>query len=273
MIGARGDLRRSRAPPNRRSRRPAGQHRGGGRLVSSSSPAASAASRVRPAARQASRTASTSRSRASGRWNTLPVDARTALPLCGSTVSPASSTASATGRVGHPDHGAGVARVGDAGAARRPGSGAGQRDGRRDVEQVADGHDALRRHRVRQRAGGLLGHRDDPHPGGPGGVQQVGVPLGAAAVGEQLVHTGRGGGERLADRLRPFHEEPPGPVAAGAAQQLAGGHDARRALGSGRCLGRCRCDALRPRSRRRCRSSSERSRGPPRPARRTRPRR
>ena len=50
----------------------------------------------------------------------------------------------------------------------------------RHVEQVAHGHDALRGHRVRQRVGGRLGDRDDPRPGGPGGGHQLRVPVAAA---------------------------------------------------------------------------------------------
>ena len=61
----------------------------------SSSACASAATRRRPAAVQASRTSGMTRDRAIGRWKRLPAEARTALPLYGSTESPANSTASA----------------------------------------------------------------------------------------------------------------------------------------------------------------------------------
>src|SRR5882757_1217815 len=61
----------------------------------SRSPSAVAASRRSPARRHSASTVATSRSRATGRWKTLPAEPRTHLPLCGSTASPASTTASA----------------------------------------------------------------------------------------------------------------------------------------------------------------------------------
>jgi hypothetical protein len=68
--------------------------------------------------------------------------------------------------------------------------------------------------------------------GGGGQEQLVHPPAGVAPAGHRELT------ERLPDRLCPLDEEPPGPIAAGAAEQLAGCHHARRAFGSGRCVGR-----------------------------------
>src|SRR5882757_3120617 len=59
----------------------------------SCSPSAVAASSRSPDRRHSASTLATSRSTATGRWKTLPADPRTHLPLCGSTASPASTTA------------------------------------------------------------------------------------------------------------------------------------------------------------------------------------
>ena len=64
---------------------------------------------VIPAARIRFRPSVIDRSRTIGRWKTLPALDRTHLPLCGSTESPSSTTASAPHRVGAADDGADVA--------------------------------------------------------------------------------------------------------------------------------------------------------------------
>src|SRR5690606_1475733 len=75
-------------------------------------------------------------------------------------------------------------------------------------------------------------HRADPGARVRGGRDQVGVPVGGRVGDEQLAHPGVP--DRLADGLGALHEEPPGPIAARAAQQLAGCDDARGAFGAGR---------------------------------------
>jgi hypothetical protein len=58
------------------------------------------------------------------------------------------------------------------------------------------------------------------------------VPVGRVGRDEQLTHPRVADG--LTDRLRPLHEEPPGPIAPRPAQQLAGCDDAGGAVGAGR---------------------------------------
>ena len=147
------------------------------------------------------------------------MEARTALPLCGSTVSPVSSTAPAPGGVGDADHGARVARVGDPdehGDQRRA---RGQRAVERHVEQVADGDQALRGDRLGQARRGAVGHREIRAPRARRGLDEVGVARQRVGGDEQLVD--RPAAQGLPDGLRPLHEEPPGPFAPRAAQQLA----------------------------------------------------
>ena len=143
-----------RAPRHRISRRRARRARGAtAGSCRSSSPCAVGGQRVSPAARQASSTAAASRSGRCGRWKTQPVDARTALPLCGSTVSPASTHGVGARRVGHADDRARVARD------RRPrrstatsAGGPASARSRRHVEEVADGEEALRGDGVGERS-------------------------------------------------------------------------------------------------------------------------
>ena len=81
--------------------------------------------------------------------------------------------------------------------------------------------------------------RDSAEFGGSLAAEQLGVPVGGRRRHEQLVHSmiaERGRGERLADGLGALDEEPPGPIAARAAQQLACCDHARGALGAGRFL-------------------------------------
>ncbi len=246
VVGPRRDGRRARRAPRRRRPRPPARRapRRAAGSCRSSSPCASATSRVSPAAAQASSTAAASRSRASGRWKTLPVEARTALPLCGSTVSPASSTASAPAasatRITVPTlPGSAMPAQTATSDGRAPSAAASG-----DVEQVADRHEALRGDGVGQRLGGPVGDRADPGARVRGGGDQLGVPVGGRGRDEQLAHPAAYR-TRLADRLRPLHEEPPGPIAPRAAQQLAGCDDARGAFGAGRCVGRERSASLR----------------------------
>ena len=58
------------------------------------------------------------------------------------------------------------------------------------------------------------------------------MPAGGGVRDEQLAHAGVPDG--LADRLRPLHEEPPGPITPRAPQQLAGCDAAGGAFGAGR---------------------------------------
>ena len=84
-----------------------------------------------------------------------------------------------------------------------------------------------------------VGDRRDPHAVRAGGGDQLGVAVGGRRRHEQLVDSQiayGGGGERLADGLGALDEEPPGPIAARAAQQLACCDHARGALGAGRFL-------------------------------------
>jgi hypothetical protein len=147
-----------------------------------------------------------------------------------------------TGGVRHADDGSCVARVGDAhehGDQRMRDRERGvERAAHGDVQQVADGDEALRGDRVGERVGGPVRHRHDRDARRAGQLQQLGEPLCGRGGDEQLVH-GAVAGERLADRLGALDEEPPGPIAARASQQLAGCNDARGALGAGRCRMGC----------------------------------
>src|SRR6266545_1266625 len=158
---------------------------------SSVSPACpSAPTRLRPAARQAESTAPISRERVSETWKRLPAEARTHLPLWGSTVSPARITASAPA--------------------------AGQRALQRNVDEIADRQDALWGNGFRQPSGGSVG--DERGSGG-----EVGVAVGGGRGGEDLVyHAERQG---FADGLGAFGEEAAGLFAAGPPGQVPSSSD------------------------------------------------
>ena len=142
--------------------------------------------------------------------------------------------------VGHADHRAGVARVRDPDQHRDQCGRAGKRGPDGHVEKIADRDEALRGDGVRERLRSPVGDQGDPHLLRAGGSDQLGVPVSGRRRHEQLVHSQiayGGGGERLADGLGALDEEPPGPIAARAAQQLACCDHARGALGTGRLPG------------------------------------
>ncbi|GGP50915.1 hypothetical protein GCM10010185_24150 [Saccharothrix coeruleofusca] len=138
------------------------------------------------------------------------------------------------GRVGHADHGARVARIGHA-VQHRDQSGTGpHRLRERHVHQVAHRDQALRRHGLRQRRGGLVGHPAHRHARLDGVAHQLRVAIGRDRGDEQLVHPpppGGGPGERLAHRLGALGEEPLRAVAPGAAGQSPSGNDPGCPLG------------------------------------------
>ena len=138
----------------------AGQDGGRTRVVQVQLAAAVGGEQREPGARgRPSSTAAASRSRASGRWKTLPVDARTALPLCGSTVSPASRTAPAPAASATRITVPALPGSRDADQHRDEGGRPGERDPDGHVEEVADGDEALRGDGVRERLRGPVGDR------------------------------------------------------------------------------------------------------------------
>ena len=156
--------------------------------------------------------------------------ARTVLPLYGSTLSPASTTASAPAasalRSTVP------ALPGSRMSARTATSRgrAGQRGRQRHVERRADRDDALRGGGLGQRGRGPVGDRGDRYAGSVRALDQVGVPVGGGVGDEQLARR-RVVRERLPDGLRPLGQELPGRVPAGPPGQLPGRDDPRRPLG------------------------------------------
>ena len=139
--------------------------------------------------------------------------ARTHLPLCGSTASPASTTASAPAAslvridragvagVGHADQHRDQPRVAGEGLVQAHGDGGAHRD------------DALGRDGVGEGGGGLVGDAGDPHAGGLRPVAQLRVAVGHGVGEEEVVHlpvAASGPGQRVPHRAHALDEETPG---------------------------------------------------------------
>ena len=118
--------------------------------------------------------------------------------------------------VGGPQHRPGVAGIADPGQDGDQPRPSRQGRCRRDVDQPADGEQALRGDRLRHRCQHLVGDRARHQARAPGGVEDLRVPVGGVRRGVELADDAAGVlavcGDRLADRLRPLGDEQAGPA-------------------------------------------------------------
>ena len=166
-----------------------------------------------------------------------PALARTALPLYGSTLSPASTTASAPAASALRSTVPALpgSRMSASTATSRGRAGQrGRQRARRAPGRPRRGPAGWRSPTARPRPAAVTSET-----GTPAGVRALGQVRRAGRAAAAVTNSSRGGGscaERLPDRLRSLGQELPGRVPAGPPGQLPRGGDPRRALGEQRSL-------------------------------------